>query len=138
MRGFNIEAIFGGILALVVLGAAFYAITSTSFGSSRPIQTGKAPATSQPVDTVSANGSGPAIRASAAQDLVCECYDKAFDLAAKVGVLSPEYRTGFEQCRAQGGVDGGDAWTAGWNARLSSRPYESSCRSYQRRILNSR
>jgi len=48
-------------------------------------------------------------------------------------VISPEYRTGFEQCRARGGVDGGEAWTAGWNARLSAKPYEASCRAYQRR-----
>lgn len=134
MRGFNIEAIFGGILALVVLGVAVYAITSTSFGTPGIGPIGGNNGGGSNIETVAANGSGPAIRASAAQDLVCECYDKAFDLAAKVGVLSPEYRTGFEQCRARGGINGGDAWTAGWNARLSSRPYESSCRSYKRRI----
>jgi len=48
-------------------------------------------------------------------------------------VLSPEYRTGFQQCRSRGGVDAGDAWTAGWNSRLSGRPYEASCRAYKRR-----
>ncbi|MEO1252850.1 MAG: hypothetical protein AAFW81_10955 [Pseudomonadota bacterium] len=66
-------------------------------------------------------------------DLVCECYDKAFSIASKAAVLSPEYRTGFEQCRARAGIDGGDAWTAGWTARLDSRPYEASCKAYKRR-----
>ncbi|MHA7871429.1 MAG: hypothetical protein ACX939_03675, partial [Hyphococcus sp.] len=74
----------------------------------------------------------PTLTATSGQDLICECYDKAFDLAGKAKVISPEYRTGFEQCRARGGVDGGDAWTAGWNARLSARPYEASCRAYKR------
>lgn len=132
MRGFNIEAVFGGILALVVLGVAFYAITSNTFGL--PGVGSGSGGTVDPVTTVSTTGTGPVLTARNGQDLVCECYDEAFDLAGKVGVLSPEYRTGFEQCRARGGVDGGDAWTAGWNARLSAKPYEASCRSYKRRI----
>ena len=65
--------------------------------------------------------------------LFANVYDKAFSLAARTKVLSSEYRTGFEQCRARAGVDGGDAWTAGWEARLASRPYEASCKSYKRR-----
>ena len=119
---FNIEAIFGGILALVVLGVAVYAIANTTFGVAPP-----------PATTVSANTPAPVLSAASGQDLICECYDNAFDLAGKVKVLSPEYRTGFEQCRARAGVDGGDAWTAGWNARLSAKPYEASCRAYKRR-----
>lgn len=119
---FNIEAIFGGILALVVLGVAVYAIANTTFGVAPP-----------PATTVSANTPAPVLSAASGQDLICECYDDAFDLAGKVQVLSPEYRTGFEQCRARAGVDGGDAWTAGWNARLSAKPYEASCRAYKRR-----
>ena len=131
MRGFNIEAVFGGILALVVLGVAFYAITSNTFGipGVNNGNTGGTP----PTTTVSTNGTGPVLTSVGGQDLVCECYDEAFDLAGKAGVLSPEYRTGFEQCRARGGVDGGNAWTAGWNARLSAKPYEASCRAYKRR-----
>jgi hypothetical protein len=54
-------------------------------------------------------------------------------MAGQVDVLSPDYRTGFQQCRARGGVDAGDAWTAGWNSRLSGVPYEASCRAYKRR-----
>ncbi len=127
MRSFNIEAVFGGILALVVLGVALYAITNTTFGtpgvgggnSGGAVSTGSA-----------SSGIG---RAASGQELICECYDEAFELAGKVKVISPEYRTGFEQCRARGGVDGGEAWTAGWNARLSAKPYEASCRAYKRR-----
>lgn len=126
MGSLKVEALFGGVLALVVLGVALYAIANTSFSGAGPA----APQT--PVVTVS--GDAPVLTADAAgQDLICECYDTAFDLAGKVDVISPEYRTGFEQCRARGGVDGGDAWTAGWNARLSAKPYEASCRAYKRR-----
>jgi len=122
MGNLKIEALFGGILALVVLGVALYAIADTTFGG-----TGKP-------DTVAVkpDGATPTFDAATTQDLICQCYDEAFSLAGKVEVISPEYRTGFEQCRARAGVDGGDAWTAGWNARLSARPYEASCRSYKR------
>lgn len=127
MHNFKIEAIFGGILALIVLGIAVYAVANTTFG-----------AVGGPSVTVGPNNGGavaptPTLTALSGQGLICECYDDAFELAGKANVLSPEYRTGFEQCRARAGVDGGDAWTAGWNARLSSRPYEASCRAYKRR-----
>jgi len=128
MRKFNIEAVFGGVLALVVLGVALYAIANTTF--SGRVGSGK------PANTVTAdNAMTPTMAPASGQDLICQCYDEAFDLAGKVKVLSPEYRTGFEQCRARGNVDGGDAWTAGWNARLSAKPYEASCRAYKRRHI---
>lgn len=128
MKNFNIEAFFGGLLALIVLGVAVYAVANTSFGGGT---SGSGQTAQQPV--VSVSGDAPVLTASGGQDLICQCYDAAFDLAGKVKVISPEYRTGFEQCRARGGVDGGEAWTAGWNARLSAKPYEASCRAYKRR-----
>ncbi len=133
MRSLQIEALFGGVLALVVLGIAVYAVANTTFGGPggnsgvvTPDPTGATP-------VIQTNAHNVSLAAQSGQDLICECYDNAFDLAGKVKVLSPEYRTGFEQCRARGGIDGGDAWTAGWNARLSAKPYEASCRSYKRR-----
>lgn len=124
----NIEAIFGGVLALVVLGVALFAVMNTGFagGGDGGANPGADRGYSGPDMT-------PTLTAVSGQDLICECYDAAFQLAGKVDVISPEYRTGFQQCRARGGVDGGDAWTAGWNARLSARPYEASCRAYKRR-----
>ncbi len=125
----NVEAIFGGVLALVVLGVALFALMNTSFSGAN---SGGAPAPSANT-SYSGPDMTPTLAAVSGQDLICECYDEAFKLAGKVDVMSPEYRTGFQQCRARGGVDAGDAWTAGWNARLSARPYEASCRSYKRR-----
>ncbi|MCK5745198.1 MAG: hypothetical protein KAH44_03250 [Oricola sp.] len=127
----SIEAVFGGILALVVLGVAFFAVMNTSFPSGSAPEA--APAATATDATYDGSVTAPTLVAASGQDLVCECYDAGFELAGKVDVVSPEYRTGFQQCRARGGVDGGDAWTAGWNARLSGRPYEASCRSYKRR-----
>ncbi len=127
----SIEAIFGGILALAVLGVALFAVMNTQFASGPGGETAPAAtATSASYDNTS---QPPTIVAASGQDLVCECYDAAFSLAGKVNVLSPEYRTGFQQCRARGGIDAGDAWTAGWNARQSGQPFEASCRSYKRR-----
>ena len=120
----RIEAIFGGIAGLFVLFLVVYSLATTQFGSgsSTPARTSSGAS----VSTISARSVGT--------DGVCECYNEAFKLAgSNVGVMSAEYRTGFEQCRALRGVEGGDAWTAGWNARLSSRPYEASCKSYRKR-----
>ena len=129
MGNMKIEALFGGVLALVVLGVAIYAITNTTFGNTAGTVDPQ-PTTETPVIVA---GDPVSISATSGQDLICQCYDEAFALAGKVKVISPEYRTGFEQCRARGGVDGGEAWTAGWNARLSAKPYEASCRAYKRR-----
>lgn len=121
----KIEAIFGGVLALVVLSVAVYAVATTQLGTS-----GGAPAGAGTVGpVVISNKTLPS-----APDQVCSCFNNAFKLAgSNVGVMSAQYRTGFEQCRATLGVDGGNAWTAGWNARLSAKPYEASCRAYRKR-----
>lgn len=129
MRNFQIEALFGGVLALFILGVAIYAIMNTDFGNTGGTDGGSAPG----APVVVTGTQAPTLISDNGQDLICECYDKAFEMAGKVKVLSPEYRTGFEQCRARGGIDGGDAWTAGWNARLSAKPYEASCKAYKRR-----
>lgn len=118
----KIEAIFGGILALFVLAVAVYALVSTQIGG------GPGGVIDPDYPTV------PGGDLVSEEQAVCQCYNEAFRLAgSNVAVTSSQYRTGFEQCRALLGVAGSDAWTAGWNARLSSRPYEASCRSYTRR-----
>lgn len=118
----KIEAVFGGILALFVLAVAVYALATTSLG-----QRGQAlPSTP--------GASAPAIQTVGA-DVECQCFQQGFDLAgSNVSVMSSQYRVGFEQCRAVGGSRGGDFWTAGWNARLSSKPYQASCRAYKRSL----
>ena len=66
---------------------------------------------------------------------ICACYDDAFRSAAssQLSALSAHYKTGFLICRRIAGYDGGEAWTAGWEARKSARPFETSCRSYRRK-----
>ncbi len=117
----NIEAIFGGILALVVLGAAIFMVAGNSWNTPRPLPDPAYPGYGKPIVDASAG------------DVECQCFDQGFHLAGKdVGVMSSQYRTGFESCRAIAGPGGGDAWTAGWNARLSAKPFQASCRSYRR------
>lgn len=119
----NIEAIFGGILALVVLGAAIFMVAGNGGWGSRP--------TPLPGPTFPDDSSSPIVDASAG-DVLCQCFDQAFHLAGKdVGVMSSQYRTGFESCRAIASVEGGDYWTAGWNARLSAKPFQATCRAYR-------
>lgn len=130
MRNLQIEALFGGVLALAVIAVAIFAVMNTGVSGTK--HTAAPAGETVPVKT-HADLKPVALRSKKNADLVCECYDKAFSLASSTSVLSAEYRTGFEQCRARAGIDGGDGWTAGWEARLASRPYESSCKSYKRR-----
>ena len=131
MRNLQIEALFGGALALVVIVIAAVALANTDFETSKARQ----PADDDPVP-VKAETSLKNVTLSNKEDadLVCECFNKAFSLARNGKVLSAEYRTGFEQCRTRAGYEGGDAWTAGWNARKESRAFESSCRAYKRNV----
>ncbi|MEL7030262.1 MAG: hypothetical protein AAGL49_13890 [Pseudomonadota bacterium] len=48
----------------------------------------------------------------------CACFETAFKSAARTGVTSPQYRSGFLRCRNLHGSEGGRLWTAGWEARL--------------------
>lgn len=111
----RIEAIFGGALALLVVGVAVYALT-------------RGPGAPPPSD---GPGPPPPDEVVETPDPLCQCFEDGFDLAGSdVGVMSAQYRTGFEQCRARLGTKGGEAWTAGWNARLSSQPWQATCRAY--------
>ncbi|MEO1015427.1 MAG: hypothetical protein AAFX08_09610 [Pseudomonadota bacterium] len=118
--GSRIEAVFGGVLVLAVIAAAIFALASGPTGSSaKPKRV--AHADNELLELIQAAEPGE-----------CYCYDAAFDLAgSSVDVMSSQYRTGYEHCRADG-EDQARAWTAGWNARLSARPYEASCRAYIR------
>lgn len=115
----RIEAIFGGVLALMVLAVAVYALT----GRGGPLP-GSGP---DPITL-------PVVGEPRPDPAFCTCYNDAFDLAgSNVGVMSAQYRSGLERCRARFDDDGRDAWTAGWNARLSARSHEASCRGWLQR-----
>ncbi|MEX0645399.1 MAG: hypothetical protein WD076_08810 [Parvularculaceae bacterium] len=63
--------------------------------------------------------------------LICQCYNKASKLAtSEVGVMSAQYRSGQQECRATLNERGGNAWTAGWNASLSSDRQTANCSAY--------
>ncbi len=117
----RIEAYFGGALALFVLAVAIWALINNGRRGDYSIdpKPGYPSSPSSPLDP---------------DALICQCFEDGFKLAGSdVGVMSAQYRTGFEYCRAQLGDDGGCAWTAGWNAKLSARPFDASCRAFIRR-----
>ncbi len=123
----KVEAIFGGVLALFVIAVAAIAVV-------------KLPAGSRAAASAAGEGVTQVEKAIAKLDeksetsVACQCYDAGYALAgSNVDVLSSQYRTGYEQCRAIGATDGAEAWTAGWNARISAKPFEASCRSYMRK-----
>jgi hypothetical protein len=121
----NIDRIFvGGVIIVFIVALAIYALMNSQLGGPGAPQPGG------PVVGIPTTPGGGGVTAGGD---VCQCYDQAFRLAGSgVEVTSAQYRTGFEQCRAVFGQDGSDAWTAGWNARLSSRPFEATCRNYLR------
>ena len=113
----RMEAVFGGALALFVVAVAAYSLTRGP-GHQPPPQQDQGP---PPPPQQQAMGPDP----------LCQCFDDGFNLAGSdVGVMSAQYRAGYNQCRARLGDPGGKAWTAGWNARLSSQPWQANCRAY--------
>lgn len=121
----SIEFLFGGAL-LFTLAAAILAGMMGLFG---------------PRSDRIANADGPAPIIAAADRApltvayadVCQCYRGGMDLADKgATVLDSTYRVGFVQCRAAFGSEGGEAWTAGWNARSEGRLIGAGCRSWRR------
>ncbi len=118
--GSRIEAVFGGVLVLAVIAAAIFALASAPAGPGAKSK------------TIAQADTDILKRIGEPDPDQCFCYDAAFDLAgSSVDVMSSQYRTGYEHCRAEGEPQA-RAWTAGWNARLSARPYEASCRAYIR------
>ncbi|MEO1708072.1 MAG: hypothetical protein AAFR69_10105 [Pseudomonadota bacterium] len=132
-RGFGVEAIFLGGMTLAVCAVALYAAMTTNFGQS---QSPAGPSTGgSGVSVASTPGTVTSVMNNQGQrDVICACYNEGFKLAGTAtDVQSTNYRTGFSQCRALGSIEGGQAWTAGWNARRSGRPYEATCKAYKRR-----
>ncbi len=120
----SIELLFGGILGLVALAAAIAGL-SGAFGRGGLPGIG---AGSVSAPEITAGVSAPV--ATAYTD-ICQCYRQGMSLAGTgVSVLSSQYRTGFVQCRAVFGPDGGDAWTAGWTAREQGKLIGAGCRSW--------
>ena len=112
----KIELIFGSLLALVLVGAVAYAGLSGRFS---PGGGGGGGHVQQPV--------------AAEQNMtLCGCYNTAFDMAARYDVQSAEYSTQFVLCRKVLGEECGRYFTAGWNARNSSKPWEASCEAFKR------
>lgn len=125
----NVELLFGGVLALVVLGAAIAGVMGVFnggvFNGPKPSSGGSA------VAAPPASGAVALAPVGQAFTDICQCYREGGALAGTgVSVLSSQYRTGFVQCRAVFGVAGGDAWTAGWNARSQGKLIGAGCRSW--------
>lgn len=124
----NIELLFGGILGLVALAAALAGLMGV-FGGGNSIS-----GSSSGVAAPQISASLPNTTTTAYTD-ICQCYREGMSLAGTgISVLSSQYRTGFIQCRAVFGPQGGDAWTAGWTAREKGKLIGAGCRSWMRSV----
>lgn len=131
MRG---EAMFGGVLAIMVVLLAGFAVWSFErdrIGDFRPgYNTGQSDRpylTSIADDEAIIPGQG-----LTDASYICQCFDDAKVVSSEgVDAEPARYRTGLIQCRSIGGEDAAQAWTAGWNAALSSAPWERTCLRYK-------
>lgn len=124
----NVELIFGAVLGLVALIAAIAGLTGVFGRGALP----GAGAATTPAPEIAASVSTPA---TTAYTDICQCYREGMALAGTgISVLSSQYRTGFVQCRAVFGPQGGEAWTAGWTAREQGKLIAAGCRSWLRGV----
>ena len=122
----QVELLFGGVLAFIILAAAIAGVSGI-FAGPRTIVLADAGAAPPTI------GAFPAAATSVAYADVCQCYRQGMSLAGTgVSVLSSQYRTGFVQCRAAFGPEGGDAWTSGWKARTDHQIIGAGCRSWRK------
>lgn len=120
----SIELLFGGLLGLAAILAAIAGLTG-AFGR------GGAPGAAGGSVAIPEIAAGAETAAETAYTDICQCYREGMSLAGTgLSVLSSEYRTGFVQCRAIFGPQGGDAWTAGWTAREQGKLVAAGCRSW--------
>ncbi|MEL6362165.1 MAG: hypothetical protein AAFR21_13890 [Pseudomonadota bacterium] len=128
----KIEAMFGGLLALAVVAVAVIAMFSLEpsggsyGGSDRDFAGSKFDKIEADLDKVllAEQASFP--------DKTCQCFEAARNIAYEgVPANSSRYRTGYTQCSALV-ADGGDAWTAGWNAAVGGKAARATCRQYLR------
>lgn len=122
----NIELLFGAVLGLAALAAAVAGLMG-AFG-------GVGSSTGAGGNVVATAPSASVAPLAQSYADICQCYRQGMALAGTgVTVLSSQYRTGFMQCRAVFGAEGGDAWTAGWTARSEGKLVGAGCRSWLKR-----
>ena len=148
MRG---EAIFGAVMAVMVLALAGFAVWSfekdrfAGFDRydgryddgtpERPYLASLSRA-DRPGDGLARAGDNLALAGDGQTDAstVCQCFDEAKTIAGEgVDAEPARYRTGLTQCRSLGGPTAAAAWTAGWNAALSSAPWDKTCLRFKAR-----
>jgi hypothetical protein len=131
-RSFPIEYAFGAVLLTAAAIAA--GLVLMRLPDAEPQQHAGIPTISVSAPMVDAGANAASLSvATYAVTNVCDCFDGGRRLAGTdATVLSSSYRVGFVQCRAALGPTGGDAWTAGWNARHAREPVAQSCRAFKR------
>ncbi len=134
----KLEMMIGGLLALFVLVAAFVSASSFAPAGAGSAQTGAALSPSPTLSAPVADGdllAGEFTHFERIEaDPRCQCYMQGFALAGTgVDVSSAQFRAGYKQCRALSDPKAGNAWTDGWNARLSSSDGQVGCPAYFRR-----
>lgn len=127
----QVERIFGIFLLIVLLFAGVYAAMAS--GLMGGLLSGGNNGGGGGTATVSTSASGGSLLSMAPEEAMCSCYDDAFKLAASADASSPGYSAGFQACRAALGIEGGAAWTAGWEARQSGARL-GGCRQYLKAI----
>lgn len=123
------EGIFAGILLAAIAAAIFFVISSNG-------DTGEAKPAGPYTKNIPEIGSYEVRFTGEEDDDICTCYEQAFALAADTNrdrsFTSDLYRGGFQTCSSRLGVNGGNAWSYGWNNGMTDADNKGlkSCRVY--------
>ena len=131
----RMEGVVGGILVVLVIVAAIATISSfpkhdIAKDADKAMNDGQPEVANAGIsDDASVHLATPKKDEDAQ---LCQCYDDGYKLAGSgVNVLSSQYRAGYEQCRARADEISAQAFTDGWNARLSANSHQANCNVYR-------
>ena len=129
----RIEAIFGGVLLLFVIGAMSFVFFERTGGVSLGKDTGKEK--TRVVAAAAEEEFEPAVFTGDYTEDMCSCFEQGFSWGGKnLSIQSVQYKSGYASCRTALGVDGGNAWTSGWALGEEGKITQRNCRLYLKRV----
>lgn len=119
----KIEAIFGGVLALLVVVFAAYALANSGIG-----HTASAAQPTYSQAALDRHARKPKLeRIGDGEDSVeCQCYAAAYNRNLREDPMGAAYRNGYLTCQSQGQLPAAKAWELGWND-AGAKPTALSC-----------
>lgn len=130
----KIEAIFGGVLLLFVVGAISL-VAFDRMGMPTMGQGAGARNVTRASTIVLNEDNEPSVFSGNFNQDVCTCYENGFSTGGQqLPIQSVQYKSGYSSCRSALGVAGGEAWTQGWALGQKGKLTQRSCKIYLKRL----